>query len=455
MSFVRLNKIRHTTGFRVAIAFLIVFIVSVLMLFTYIYWKTAHYMVEQLDKSLKVRVVDNLKLSPVELKATIDKYPIQDPALLDPLALFTPSGERLAGGLQKLPDNILFNEPYNFAIRRVDTFKKLTLRGILYKQAETDNIVIVASDIHGIHEFNELLVGAMFSSIALILLMGITGAIFIGINSQKQLDKMTVAIRKIIQGDLKERLPVDNKRNDINRLALILNQMLDEIERLMQHLKGACDDIAHDLRTPLTRLLAGLERMQRKERSKEEYSQAIDQAVEEAHSLLHTFKALLKISEVENNIQKSSFTAVDLKTIVDDAVEFYAPVAEEKEITLTVTTDNKPVIMQGDQYLLFDALSNLLDNALKFTPQQGKVTVSLQNSTSQIQLIVTDSGIGIPEVEREDVLRRFYRSERSRNTPGNGLGLSMVAAVAHMHNMQLTITDANPGCSFCLTYIKK
>lgn len=412
-------------------------------------------MVKQLDKSLKERVVDSLKLSPAELKVTIDKYSTQDPALLEPLALFSPTGEGLAGGLQKLPDKILLNEPYNFAIRRVDTFKKLTLRGILYKHPITGNIVMVSSDIHSIHEFNELLVGSMFSSIVLVLLMGTTGAIFIGISSQKQLDKMTVAICKIIQGDLKERLPVNNKRNDINRLALILNQMLDEIERLMQQLKGACDDIAHDLRTPLTRLLAGLERMQRKERSKEEYAAAINQAVEEAHSLLHIFKALLKISEVENNIQRTSFSRVDLKTIVDDAVEFYVPVAEEKEITLSVITDTKPVIIQGDQYLLFDALSNLLDNALKFTPPQGKVTVSLQNANSQIKLIVTDNGIGIPEVERKDVLRRFYRSERSRNTPGNGLGLSMIAAVAHMHNMQLTITDANPGCSLCLTYIKK
>lgn len=451
MSFVRLNKIWHTTGFRVAITFLLIFIFSVLLLFGYIYWKTTHYMIREVDESLQARAAQ-IKTIPIEkLESLIEKSVKNDSSLLEPLSLFTDKGQYIAGDLRSLPEKIKFNTPYEFYIRRISNSKRLVLRGILYKVPESNIIVIVSSNIRGLHEFNELLVGAMLSSLGIILIMGGLGAILISQGAQRQLDKTTAAIKKIIQGDLKERLPVNNKRNDINLLAQILNQMLDEIERLMQHLKTACDDIAHDLRTPLTKLLAGLERMQRKERSKEEYEQAINQAIEEAQALLYTFKSLLKISEVENSLQRHNFSTVDLNTIVNDVVEFYEPVAEEKEIELTLHKKDKPLIIQGDQYLLFDALSNLLDNALKFTPNHGHVSVTLENTPQKIVLKVTDTGIGIPEAERKDVLRRFYRSERSRHTPGNGLGLSMVAAVAHMHNMTLTIEDANPGCCICLT----
>lgn len=408
-------------------------------------------MIREVDESLKARMAQ-IKITPADhLEKLVQSSVKNDSSLLEPLSLFTEKGQYIAGDLRTLPEKIKFDTPYNFYIRRLSTSKRLVLRGILHKFPDSKNIIIVSSNVRGLHEFNELLLGAMLSSLGIILITGSIGAILIGQSAQRQLDKTTEAIKKIIQGDLKERLPVNNKRNDINRLAKILNQMLDEIERLMQHLKTACDDIAHDLRTPLTRLLAGLERMQRKERTKEEYEQAINQAIEEAQALLHTFKALLKISEVENSLQRHNFSAVDLNTIVNDVVEFYEPVAEEKDIKLIVQKKDNPLTIQGDQYLLFDALSNLLDNALKFTPNKGVISITLENTANEIKLKISDTGIGIPESERKDVLRRFYRSERSRHTPGNGLGLSMVAAVAHMHNMVLTIEDANPGCCICLT----
>lgn len=408
-------------------------------------------MIKEVDESLQARA-SQIKTIPIDqLQNLVDKSVKNDSSLLEPLSLFTEQGKHIAGDLRSLPEKIKFDTPYDFYIRRISSSKRLVLRGILYKIPESNAIVIISSNIRGLHEFNELLVGAMLSSLGIVLIMGGIGAILIGQSAQRQLDKTTAAIKKIIQGDLKERLPVNNKRNDINLLARILNQMLDEIERLMQHLKTACDDIAHDLRTPLTRLLAGLERMQRKERTKEEYEQAINQAIEEAQTLLHTFKSLLKISEVENSLQRHNFSCVDLNTIVNDVVEFYEPVAEEKAIRLTVHKKDKPLAIQGDQYLLFDALSNLLDNALKFTPNNGCVSITLENSSQKTVLKISDTGIGIPESERKDVLRRFYRSEQSRHTPGNGLGLSMVAAVAHMHNMTLTIEEASPGCCICLT----
>lgn len=408
-------------------------------------------MVNEVDFILYGRINNLQQLSTTELINRIEQYDINDPADLNPRTLFNKQGIRIAGGLMALPKHISFDKPHYFFAYRVTDQKRLRLRGILHRLPETGDILLVAKNVHELHEFNELLVRALVSGGTLILLIGLIGGIVIGLSSQRQLKLMTQAIQKIIQGDLSERLPIKNNYGDLNKLAIIINQMLDEIERLMQQLKGTCDDIAHDLKTPLTRLLAGLERMQRKERTLEEYNQAITQGMTDANSLLLTFKALLRISEVENNTPRASFTQVDLHKIVNDVAEFFEPLAEDKQITLQVIAQDKPVVIMGDPHLLFDALSNLVDNAIKFTPAQGAISITLINCAQQLKLAVSDTGIGIAEQEREAVLRRFYRSERSRSTPGNGLGLSMVAAVAHIHQMQLTISDANPGCCISLT----
>lgn len=451
MSFAQLREIGYSTGFRIALIFLLLFSLSAFFLFGYVFWKTSHYMVNEVDFILYGRVNNLQQLSTAELINRIEQYDINDPADLNPRALFSKQGVRIVGGIIELPKHISFDKPhYFFAYREADQ-KRLRLRGILHRLPETGDILLVAKNIHELHEFNELLVRALVSGGTLMLLIGLIGGVVIGLSSQRQLKLMTQAIQKIIQGDLSERLPIKNNYGDLNKLAVIINQMLDEIERLMQQLKGTCDDIAHDLKTPLTRLLAGLERMQRKERTLDEYKLAINQAMSDANSLLLTFKALLRISEVENNSPRASFTPVDLHKIVSDVAEFFEPLAEDKQITLQLITSDTPIIIMGDPHLLFDALSNLLDNAIKFTPAQGAVTITLIEGEQQLRLEVSDTGIGIAEQEREAVLRRFYRSESSRSTPGNGLGLSMVAAVAHIHQMQLTISDANPGCCVSLT----
>jgi signal transduction histidine kinase len=227
----------------------------------------------------------------------------------------------------------------------------------------------------------------------------------------------------------------------------VINGMLGELERLMQEVKGVCDNIAHDLRTPLTRLLAGLERTRRRTGSAQDYAAAIDEAVVETKAVLKTFAAILRISEVESGARRAGFTDADLSEVVADAVELYEPVAEERGVRLhRLASDDLAMVMRGDPNLLFEAVANLLDNALKFTPRGGCVTVCGFARSGMIGLEVTDTGPGIPPDEIASVLRRFYRAETSRNTPGSGLGLALVAAVAKLHEMDLTIDDARPGC---------
>jgi signal transduction histidine kinase len=245
---------------------------------------------------------------------------------------------------------------------------------------------------------------------------------------------------------LKGRLPVKGNNDDIDRLASVVNGMLDELERLMSEVKGVCDDIAHDLRTPLTRLIAGLERTQRRGLDEAQYAASIDAALTEAKALLLTFKALLRISEIENSARRSHFAPLDLNLISADAAELYDPLAEERGISLTIENSQAPAIMAGDAQLLFDALCNLLDNAIKFSPDHSQVRLSVIADQDNVGIRVTDNGPGIPPAEREAVLRRLYRAESSRHTPGNGLGLSMVSAVARLHDMRVTVNDAAPGC---------
>jgi signal transduction histidine kinase len=227
----------------------------------------------------------------------------------------------------------------------------------------------------------------------------------------------------------------------------VVNGMLENIERLMHEVKGVTDDIAHDLRTPLTRLLAGLERARRRATSVEDYAAAADEAIEDIKGILATFAALLRISEVEDGARRAAFTTVDLAKVAADVAELYEPVAEEKGVVFRLDLDHvTPAELAGDSSLLFEAIGNLVDNAIKFTPAGGSVVLRVFRQGRNLGISVTDSGPGIPAEERETVLRRFYRSERSRHAPGSGLGLSLVAAVARLHEFGLVIEDANPGC---------
>jgi signal transduction histidine kinase len=219
--------------------------------------------------------------------------------------------------------------------------------------------------------------------------------------------------------------------------------MLDEIEQLMREVKGVTEDIAHDLRTPLTRLLAGLDRG----RIVLGGGAAVEDAIVETKGILATFDALLRIAEVESGARRAGFGLVDLDAVAADVAELYEPVAEGKGITLSLSSEGSGrARIAGDPSLLFEAVGNIVDNAIKYAPAGGRVSVRVLGAGERLGIEVTDTGPGIPEAEREAVLRRFHRIDKGRSTPGSGLGLSLVAAVARLHDLRLEIEDAGPGC---------
>jgi signal transduction histidine kinase len=249
----------------------------------------------------------------------------------------------------------------------------------------------------------------------------------------------------IIHGDLGQRVPLAGSGDEFDQLATNLNAMLDQIERLMAGMRQVTDNIAHDLRTPLSRLRSRLEVSLLERPDATRYEEVVRETINEADHLLGTFNALLSIAEAEAGSNRTSMDAVDLAEIARSVAELYEPFAEEKGLSLTVDAAH-PAFVRGDRHLLAQAAANLLDNAIKYTPE-GQVRLSVGGDTHSARLEVVDSGPGIPSDRRDAVFDRFVRLEGSRSTPGNGLGLSLVRAVARLHGGGVVLADnlSGPG----------
>ncbi len=449
----RLLELPRTTSFQLALRFLLLFGAASLALFAFLYWQTAHYVAGRVDDWVRREQAIFSVSDEADLHQRLGAHLIADPSLERPLTLFDLTGRRLAGTILDLPPATLTALPHDvlteFTVQQ--GARTIAFRGIVH-QRDSGDLLLVARDMEGPHTFDHILIGAFIWGGLFTTLLGLTGAAIVGADAVRRIDGITRAIQRIVSGDLSERLPTHGRADDFDRLAHVINGMLGELERLMQEVKGVCDNIAHDLRTPLTRLLAGLERTRRRAGSAEQQAAAIDEAIVEMRGILKTFAAMLRISEVESGARRAGFTDTDLSEVLADSVELYEPVAEAKGVRLWLTSEPGPAVIPGDPNLLFEVVSNLVDNALKFTPRGGCVIVRGFARAGTIGFEVEDTGCGIPAAEREAVQRRFYRTEASRHTPGSGLGLALVAAVARLHGMDLTISDASrgsaayPGC---------
>jgi signal transduction histidine kinase len=245
-----------------------------------------------------------------------------------------------------------------------------------------------------------------------------------------------------MEGDLSRRVPRDDSGDDFDQLAANLNLMLERIEGLMASVRQVSDNIAHDLRTPLTRLRTRLELA--RDGDSQRARSTLESAIEDADELLGTFNALLRIARIESGSQRSAFAELDMASLVADVAELYEPVASGKEQHLEVQSAGK-LIVSGDRNLLFQALANLVDNAIKYTPDGGRITLSARQIEGRVVIMVADTGPGVPAKLRERVFERFYRVDDSRATQGNGLGLSLVRAVANLHGAEILLTDNQPG----------
>jgi signal transduction histidine kinase len=447
---VRLADLRRTSSFRLALWFLLLFGTATVVLCGFLYWQTRSYLDRRVDAALNRGQATFDGLDPAELRGLLTAHVTMDPRLERPNSLFAPTGEPIAGSPLISP---AFDAPEHprdtpFSFTQRHDGRLIHFRGLIRRRPDGEYL-LVAQDMTGIRAFRAMLLQSCLWGGLATVLVGFIGAAVAGADAVRRIDGVTGAIQRIVRGDLSGRLPTRGDTGDLDRLAQEVNFMLGEIERLMSEVKGVCDNVAHDLRTPLTRLLAGLERAHRRAGSAEQYAAAIDEAIQDVRGVLKTFAAMLRIAEVESGARRAGFTSADLSQITADVVEFYEPMAEAKGIMLSLECD-AAVAMRGDPSLLFEAVGNLVDNALKFTPLGGRVNVRSFAGAGKVGVEVTDSGPGVPAEQREAVLRRFYRAEQSRHTLGSGLGLALVAGVAGLHGMTVEIGDANPGCRIAL-----
>jgi signal transduction histidine kinase len=256
--------------------------------------------------------------------------------------------------------------------------------------------------------------------------------------------EVNVRVQRIVAGDLRERLPRQKTEDSFSTLAMIVNGMLDEMETLIRTLAGLGNDIAHDLRTPLTRARLTLERGRTSANTLEQLQTVADKAIEGIDQSLSIITAILRLAEIENSQRSAAFGKVELADLIREVGDMYEPVAADKGIFLIINSPHE-LCVHGDRDLLIEAVANLVDNAVKFTPAGGRVEIGLFRSAGENIVRVKDTGSGISEREREAVLRRFYRSDKTKHTSGLGLGLNLVAAIVKLHGFRFTIIPG-PGC---------
>ena len=423
-----------------------VFAVFIIVLFGFIYWKIDDYLTARSDRVITAQLDGIAALPPGRRLEAIDERLRQDPRGVQLAAVFAADGHRISGNLESLPPDLRIDaEAQGADIIRTDRNGRehQTVRAIARRMQNGDVLVLgrnvdEAKEIS--HVVGQALALGLLPGFCLCLLAGA----WLSVRAQRRVEEVSQRVQRIIAGDLRERLPHRTVDEPFSKLAVIVNGMLDEMETMIHALAGVGNDIAHDLRTPLTRARLTLERGRSNAATLEQLQAVADKAIAGIDQSLTIITALLRLAEIENSRRSAGFGTVALDDMLREVCDIYEPIAENKNIALRVGATNR-LTVRGDRDLLIEAVANLVDNAIKFTPEGGTVDIALLRGEDETIVRVTDTGCGISEQEREAVLRRFYRSDKMRNTPGVGLGLNLVAAIVRLHGFRMAIRSG-PGC---------
>ena len=305
--------------------------------------------------------------------------------------------------------------------------------------------ILVGRDIQGLRMIEGRFTESFLWAGGIVLILGFAGGALIARQSLLRVNRINSAARNVLEGDLTQRLPERGSGDELDRLAGTFNTMMERIEGLVKNLRDVTDNIAHDLRTPLHRLRSGLEAALLDAHDSAKQQDALDRAIAEADQLIETFNGLLEIAQLESGV-KPKFEPVDMARLVRELVEIYEPVADDSELAVFVHLEEIPCVCFGHRTLLAQSLANLLDNAIKYSSPGGSIRVAVRATPGgDNEFIIADDGPGIPESERQRVLDRFVRLSSSRDLPGSGLGLSLVAAVVRLHDGALSLEDNSPG----------
>jgi signal transduction histidine kinase len=451
-----LGKLLRTTAFKIVAVYLIVFALFAMAVIGYLARHTQALVVTQIKEAVDLEIRDLQDLhsdSGIGRLIEVVSARAQQPG--SNLYLVTSfNGAVLAANVTDIDNATLSRQGWSeISYRRTDEAADSLhdSRALVRVTFIGGFRVLVGRDIEERERLRQILATPARWSLVLIVVLGVAGGVFVTRRVMKRIDSMTATSEQIMRGDFGGRLAVTGSGDEFDRLANSLNAMLGRIENLMGGLKHVSDNIAHDLKTPLTRLRNRAEEALRKNQTEAELRQALESTIDESDNLIKTFDALLMISRAEAGEVRKAMTDFNAAEIARDVVELYEPVAEESGLTLTIdAADTLPV--RGSRELISQALANLVDNAIKHggTVKGSKVMVAARKAGDRIEFTVGDRGPGIAEADRLRVIERFVRLEESRSRPGAGLGLSLAQAVAKLHGGDLRLEDNLPGLKVTL-----
>lgn len=447
-----LGKLFRTTAFKLSFAYLVVFTLFAFVTLGYVAWSAQKLLTDQFVSAIESEINSLAGIyRNGGLRRLVNAVERRSRTPGASLYLVTTGlGERVAGNVGALPPGVIdrvgqFETLYN---RTDETDAKPSVALVRVYLLPGDFRLLVGRDIEERIRLRDVIHRAFGYSLLFIGVLGCLGSWFIARRVLKRVDDMTDITRDIMAGDLDGRLKIAGTGDELDRLAQNLNDMLERIGELMRGMREVSDNIAHDLKTPLTRLRNKADEALRTAKSPDELKAALEATIEESDNLIRIFNALLMIARLEAGNAREGLADFDAAEAVRDVAELYEALAEEAGVSLDVSVENDLPI-HGNRELLGQAMANLLDNALKYgAAHDGSsqtITVSAQRVDGEVQIVVADRGPGIPEAERHHVLERFVRLESARSRPGFGLGLSLAAAVARLHEGRLILEDNDPG----------
>ena len=459
-----LGKLFRTTTFKLTLVYLTVFALFAAFLLAYFAWNTRRLVTQQIVATVDAEIAG---LSDLYQQGGIRRliFAIDDRGSRPGSSLYlltTAAGEGVTGNIGSLTTGILDKSGWTeTAYRRIDDSDTAAEHQALVRVLQLPGgfRLLVGRDLEERERLHDIIISAGRWSIAIVVVLGIAGGFFVTRRVLKRVDAMTGTTQRIMSGDLSGRLPIAGSNDELDRLAGNLNAMLERIEALMHGLKEVTDNIAHDLKTPLTRMRNRAEEALRTAEDESQYRAALERTIDESDALIRTFNALLMIARAESGQARDNMTTFDAAEIAHGIGELYEPLADDKGLTLRVEA-SEAAPMHGNRELVSQALANLVDNAIKYAAPnnatlapnsppvngaQPEIVVKAAGEGDRILLTVADTGPGIPELDRSRAVERFVRLEQSRSLPGSGLGLSLANAVARLHGGELRLEDNAPG----------
>lgn len=439
-----ISELLRSTAFRLAVVFALVVTLATSAVFAFVYWHVANSDIERARAALADEVNKAAGEPSAELQPELKRRLTRDLREIEYVGLFDAKGRHLYGNIASLPAIPLDGRSHIVVTTKPDGTGSESA-SFVGRSRPDGGALILGRSLYEIHALRESVQRALAIGIGPTILLALVAGVLLSLRASRRLNAIHLAIDRVIEGDLHERLPVHRIPDGIDEVVQSVNRMLDEITRLVNQLRQVGDNIAHDLRTPLTVAHVRLERAIKE--PDEQLRATARQIIGDLDRALTTVTALLRISQIESGLQRSAFALLDLADLCRDVFDFYEPLAEAKSITMTLQAPDK-VPFVGDADLLREALMNLVDNAIKFAPQAGHVRILVENTPAGPRAEVRDDGPGIPAADHDKIFKRFYRAAATKAAPGNGLGLNMAATIAEVHGLALRLTDSPCGACF-------